>query len=436
MAFTSPFVRLNKFAPGFLVLLTLGMAGGPLTSVKAQTPAATAAPIALEPATQVKEEEHLGYFGDPYPIHLAPWLEPFLPQYISGTTPEVLQCQRPVQPGCFSATPVTVTPSAELQSTVTAAGIVCGDPLNRNIFQALDGSWQMAITLYVHPKGDAKANWTVVAHAHPNEPISLTPPTTWVADTVLVGSLAKQAFANYDGKYLEDNGRLYLIYSKRLLPIAADHDGVVAQAMTSPKELASSAPVTLLGPSDVNGGFNSEYFHTVPASGDMFKLIETGNITKINGKYVMAYSAGDYQQKDYKTGLALSDTLLPAEGAEYRRITMEDTAGVWGQPDHLEVRYLLQSQKPEWPNYVASQIIAPGVPAIVQEADGRWLLFLDGFLPSNATLSNNPAGNPFNIVATLRRPFYVPLNVQVPVNGSVAAATEQELASWITTKTE
>ena len=101
----------------------------------------------------------------------------------------------------------------------------------------------------------------------------------------------------------------------------------------------------------------------------------------------MAYSAGDYQQKDYKTGLAFSDTLLPAAGSEYRRLTLEDTTGIWGQPGHLEVRYLLQSQKTDWPNYIAAQVIAPGVPSIVQEPSGRWLLFFDGFLPSNATLS-------------------------------------------------
>lgn len=229
--------RNGRFNPQLLVLLPLALMWGSLPVLRAQNAATASAPIALEPATQVNEADHLGYFGDPYLIHLAPWLEPFLPQYISGTTPDILQCQCPVRPGCFSAAPVTVTPSAELVQTVEAAGNAFGDQINRNIYQTLDGSWQMAITLYVHSKGDVKKNWTVVAHAHPDRSASLTPPTTWVADTVLIGSLATKAFANYDGKYFEDNGRLYLLYSKRLLPVAADHDGVVAQELDSPRKL-------------------------------------------------------------------------------------------------------------------------------------------------------------------------------------------------------
>ena len=287
---------------------------------------------------------------------------------------------------------MTVTPRANLQTAVMAAGNVSTTKSTETSTRLLTGlgRWRSHCTC-THL--DPQANWTVVAHAHPDNAISLAPPTTWTADAVLIGPLAKQAFANCDAKYLEDNGRLHLIYSKRLLPISADHDGVVAQEMKSPKELADSAPVTLLGPSDVDGGSNSEYFHIVPAAGGLFKLIETGNITNINGKYVMAYSAGDYQQKDYKTGLAFSDTLLPVAGTEYRCITLEDTDGVWGQPNHLEVRYLLQLRKLNWPNYIASQVIAPGVPSVVQEPAGRWLLFFDGFLPSDAKLSDNPPGN-------------------------------------------
>ncbi|MGI4757241.1 MAG: hypothetical protein ACRYGF_10375 [Janthinobacterium lividum] len=156
-----------------------------------------------------------------------------------------------------------------------------------------------------------------MAHAHPAETVlTLQPPTAWIADNVLVGSLSKADFANYDGKYFEDDGKLYLLYSKRLESRPVAHDGIVAQRMLAP-DLADRT--LLLAPDTGLESLNSELFHTVPAPNDLFKLIETGNITRINGKYVMAYSAGDYQQKDYKTGLAYSDTLLPREGGQFRK---------------------------------------------------------------------------------------------------------------------
>ena len=383
----------------------------------------------IEPMTQVNVAQHIGYFGDPYPIHLAPWFTPALPQYFSGTTPDLLQCDRPIKPACFSATPLTLTESDALKSTVAAAGNEFGDVINHNVYQTLSGRWEMAVTLYVHPKGSNETKWTVIAHAHPADDFSLTPPASWVADKVLVGSLATFAYANYDGKYFEDEGKLYLIYSRRLITKPVEHDGIVAQELTSPAVLASSGPVTLLAPSNKNGGFTSEYFHTKPPAGDTFKLIETGNIIKIAGKYVMAYSAGDYQQLDYKTGVAFSDTLLPQPGQTYRKILEEDTAGVWGQPDHLEVGYLLQSQKAGWPNYVASQVIGPGVPSIVREPSGQYLLYFDGFLPGDTPPAQDK--NPLDYLPDHRRPFFLPLEVAVPSSGSVSAATDRDLASWI-----
>jgi hypothetical protein len=387
----------------------------------------------IQPMTQVNVAEHLGYFGDPYPIHVAQWLEPTLPQSFSGTTPDVLQCEKPISPGCFSSTALRLTAGDSLKSAVHAAGNVFGDEINHNIYQTLDGVWQMAVTLYVHPQGSSATHWTVVAHAHPADPsASLTPPTSWVADAILEGSLATFDYANYDGKYLEDNGSLYLLYSKRLMSTPMKHDGIVAQQMVSPTALAASDPVVLLEPDDANGGFNSEYFHTRPSPGDTFKLIETGNITMIAGKYVMTYSAGDYQQLDYKSGVAYSDTLLPQPGHTYRKILEADAAGVWGQPGHAEVHYLLQSQEPNWPNYVKDAVIAPGVASIVREPSGQYSLFFDAFLPGDTPQAPNTPANPLNIEPDHRRPFFVLLDVKVPPSGSVSAATDKELATWIT----
>jgi hypothetical protein len=398
----------------------------------AQSPEPAASTLPIRPMTQVNEAAHLGYFGDPYPIHPAPHLAPDTAQYFSGTTQELLTCQRPIRPGCFSSAPLTVAIPVELKTAAQQAGSAFYDKINDNVYQADDGEWQMAVTLYLHKVSDTKVHWTVIAHAHPQDAGSATPPTAWIVDTILVGSIATSDYANYDGKYFEDDGKLYLIYSKRLISKPVAHDGIVAQLMTAPAAVDATDPVVLLAPSTEDGGFNSEYFHTVPAPGDSFKLIETGNITKIADKYVMAYSAGDYQQRDYKTGLAFSDTFLPAPGHSYRRILQEDVNGVWGNPGHNEVVYLLQSQKPGWNNYVGSQVIAPGVPSIVHEAGGRYLLYFDGFLPTDAPCAPKSPKNPLNIDPKHRRPFFLPLRVRVPSEPDVDSVTDEELKSWIT----
>jgi hypothetical protein len=385
----------------------------------------------IHPMTQVNEGAHLGYFGDPYPIHLAAGTALERPQFFSGTTQQILTCHRPIKPGCFEASALNVTIAEDLKTSANQAGNSFFDKINDNIYQTADGDWQMAVTLYLHKNNDPKTHWTVIAHAHPSDGSSLSPPDTWIADTILVGSVSGFDYANYDGKYFEDDGKLYLIYSKRLISQPVAHDGIVAQEMSSPAILAQADPVVLLAPGNEDGGFNSEYFHTHPAQGDSFKLIETGNLTKIAGKYVMAYSAGDYQQLDYKTGVAFSDRLLPRPGESYRRILQVDSAGVWGVPSHSEVLYLLQSQKAAWPNYVAGQVIAPGVPSIVEEG-GRYLLYFDGFLPTDAPPAPHTPNNPFNLDPKHRRPFFVPLKVRVPMEQSVSNATDEELKDWVT----
>jgi hypothetical protein len=408
------------------------------TWLRAQAPVSpdsSASTIPLRPMTIVNEKEHLGYFGDPYPIHVAPQLAPFVPQYFSGTTDELMTCRRPIKPGCFETSPLTVTIADDLKASASDAGNEFFDQINRNIFQAASGKWNMAVTLYLRKKSASTTNlegtWTVIAHAHPVTQSLTAVPTKWVVDTILVGSVAEPSRANYDGKYFEDGRQLYLIYSRR--EEGTVHDGIVAQAMKSPKDLDSTDPVWLLVPDTSDGGFNSEYFHINWADGGPnadFKLIETGNITRIAGKYVMAYSTGDYQQLNYKTGIAYSDTFLPQPGDTYRRILQNDTDGVWGNAGHLEVRYLLQSQKEAWPNYAGGQVLAPGVPSVVEEPSGKYFLYFDGFLPGNAPPAKNAPRTSYD--PTYRRPFYVPLNVSVPVDGSVEAATDEELATWIT----
>jgi hypothetical protein len=422
----------------FILSLFFCLACGSPSLLRAQaslTQDSYASTIPLEPMTQVNEHAHTGYFGDPYPIHVVPQIAPFVPQYFSGTTAELMTCSRPIERGCFKTSPITVTIADDLKASASDAGNEFFDQINRNIYQSANGKWQMAITLYLRKKSapvtSLKGTWTVIAHAHPVTQFPTTAPAQWVVDTILVGSVTEPAKANYDGKYFEDRGQLYLIYSKR--EEGTVHDGIVAQAMKSPKDLDSTDPVWLLVPDTMNGGFNSEYFHINWADGGPnadFKLIETGNITRVAGKYVMAYSTGDYQQLNYKTGIAYSDTLLPKTGETYRRVLQRDADGVWGDAGNREVRYLLQSQKKEWPNYVGSQVFAPGVPSIVEEPSGKYFLFFDGFLPSDAPPAKNAPDTSYD--PTHRRPFYLPLKISVPANVRVEAATDEELATWIT----
>ncbi|WP_433893707.1 hypothetical protein [Streptomyces sp. CA-111067] len=319
----------------------------------------------------------------------------------------------------MSAGPALRKSAAKYGSRTTVAD-------NLNIYQLDSGAWQMAATMYVkNPKFDSAAPWTVVVHAHGLHAGGDGTPTSWVADSIVAGSFQHPEKANYDGKFFEDGGKLYLIYSK-LLSDSPHHDGIVAQAMTSPSKPANSAPSVLLGPETANGGYNSELFFGMGRSAK-FKLIETGNLTKVGGKYVMAYSTGAYNQSDYKTGLAWSDTLIPTKGSTYRRILMKDDKQVWaGKPGGYEVDYLLQAQTKEWPNYVGDKVLAPGVPSVV-ESDGKWYLYFAGYLPTDAP---KDSGGKYD--ASHRRPYVMPLTVNVPKGTSVHAASNEDLARWIT----
>ena len=113
---------------------------------------------------------------------------------------------------------------------------------------------------------------------------------------------------------------------------------------------------------------------------DGFRLVEVGNIIKVDGKYLMLYSVGSYKSPVYKIGVAWSGTFLPPHGATYRKVTMPDPKGVWGSRSEQEVDYLLQSRLPNWPNCAGDTVRAPGVGSLV-ECDGNWYLFFAGYGP-------------------------------------------------------
>ena len=406
-------------------LLLLPGCGGSSGTSSPPTPPPTPPPapgqIMIQPMTSVAPSTGASYFSDPYPIQTtAPSSASTVPTF-AGTTKELLNCPGNLQPNCFMATPNTVAPGA-LAQQATAVGSSINGFENLNVYQDSSGAWQMATTAFVTNPADP-SRWNIIVHAHPSS-VSSGIPTAWVADTILVGSLTQPAPADYDGKYFEDSGNLYLVYSARLSTQPSE-DGIVAQSMQSAMQPAASAPVPLLGPENANGGYNSELFNGLNQP-NTFKLMETGNITKVQGKYAMAYSTGAYDQPDYKAGIAWSDTFLPPSGSYYRRVQKTDVTGVWGQPNHAEVQYLLQAQESAWPNYVASQVLSPGVPSIVTDSSGKYYLFFAGYAPSDAPILSTGLYD-----GSHRRPFYINLQVDIPAGAAVATTPAQDLTSWI-----
>jgi hypothetical protein len=390
-------------------------------------PGTPASKLAIQPMTNVVPSAGTGYFSDPYPIQTAtPPSASAVPSF-SGTTRQTLTCSGALAPDCFTAAPNTIDAGGLAQQAAAAGTSIKGFE-NLNVYQDSSGAWQMAVTAQIAGPSTSpadKATWHVIMHARPASSAAGMP-TAWVADALLVGSLSTWAAGNYDGKYFEDSGTLYLVYSMNL---PDQSNGIAAQAMQSATQAASSAPVPLLGPETANGGYNSELFYGLNQP-KTYKQIETGNVSKVQGKYVIAYSAGGYDQSDYKAGVAWSDTFLPSSGAYYKRAQKIDTAGAWGQPNHAEVQYLLQSQVAQWPNYVAGQVLAPGVPSIVSDTAGHTVLYFAGYAPSDAPVTS--AGN---YIGSYRRPFYVGLQVRIPSGATVAATAPQDLAAWLTPAT-
>ncbi len=382
------------------------------------TPART---LAIQPMTTIGADG-VGYFSDPYPARLAPF-RGGRTQVFSGTTKAIMSCAYPVSARCFSWARAAID-AGTLRTKIAAAGASITNFQNLGLFQDDASRWHAVLAIGVNSPAHP-AYWTVLVHAHP--PMDAAPgavPLAWSADTVLSGSFSNPADGNYDGKYFEDEGRLYLLYVKNFAPRPALRNGIVIQPMLSPTRPAPERPTTLLMPDDGPGALDSEaYYHA------LVKLVEAPNLTKIAGKYALIYSTGAYWKADYKTGVAWSDTLMPALGGPggwYRKVLEPDVQGLWGQPGRPEIHYLLQSQHSRWPNFTGDQVIGPGVASSVQRPGGAWWLYFAGFDPADW-----PLMPPGAVQADHRRPFFVRLRVAVPPSQPVSAASDAELATWL-----
>ncbi|WP_157134763.1 hypothetical protein [Sphingomonas sp. PAMC 26605] len=411
---------------GALFLTALGSVSGGISmpswatgQAAAQQRTNTDKELAIEPMTSI-DGNGSGYFADPQPIHLASSERSV--QLLSGTTKAILACRYPTRPGCFSWKPITID-AGSLRPMIAAAGATVTNFQNLDLYQDDDGGWHAAVTIGVRSAAHPK-HWTVIAHAHPTSPaLPGSAPTTWSADVVLGGSFSKPVEGNYDAKYFEDNGRLYMLYVDAIATPPALRNAIFLQPMLSPTRLAPTRRFALLAPEDRANGreLASELYGNTQA-----RLVEAPYISRIGGKYALIYSSGAYLTTGYKAGIAWSDTLLPSAGGSYRKVFAADSGGIWGERGKREVRYLVQSARLLWPNFTGVQVIGPGVAAAVHGPDGAWLLYFNGFAPGDMPLGQNG-----RVAGNHRRPYYLRLDVNVPADRSVSSASDSELASWV-----
>lgn len=362
----------------------------------------------------------VGTFSDPYPVHLQPSLRDRVVVF-SGTTKAAMHCLYPLSVQCFAWTPLAID-SGTLGAEIVKAHTRFTNFQNLNVYQDDRGGLHAVLAIGVN-HGGTSPHWTVLVHAHPvDDDKTGGLPLHWSADTVLSGSFSKEVQGNYDGKYYEDSGRLYLLYVRNSVPAPALRNEIVLQRMLSPTQPAPEDPTVLLSPGDKYGPLDSEWYIDA-ANGS--KLVEAPYIIRIGGKYALIYSTGAYEWSDYKAGVAWSDTLLPSQGGRYRKVLQPDPTGIWGQPGE-EVHYLLQSQEQRWPNFTAAQVIGPGVASAVQDPGGIWWLYFAGY-DAASPATRVPGPN----TASLRRPYFVQLRDDVPRDRSVAEASDAELATWL-----
>jgi hypothetical protein len=350
-------------------------------------------------------------FPDPFPVQ--PWLQTGGYKYFYSTRSEIMYCQGLVTQNSFvKVRPIRINDGI-LKKYKRNNGISVGGYWSKSVYQDSLGNWHMAASPRIKKNG---RGWNVIVHLNPQKGAQWSPGApiqNWVVDKVLAGDPETSHPANYAGKYFKDsNGELYLIYVKRITD--TDMNGIFAQRMDSPIKVdQNDDPVKLLAP----GPYNSEYRNGTSG----LKLIETGNVMEIKGKYIIAYTVGAYNRDNYKIGLAWSDHLL----GPYKKMLKKDVHNIWrngaGKP---EVYYLLQAQKSNWPNYVKDQVEAPGVPSLDRDSDGKWYLFFAGYYPYAVKGSNG------NYNPSERHPFFVQLNVNIP-DKRVSSTSSYKLQNWI-----
>ncbi len=237
------------------------------------------------------------------------------------------------------------------------------------VHQHSDGSYHAYGTLHL-------GNFhTVIAYFEPNGETwqKGKPITKWKFKSIVVGDPARQDWKYYESKILEDTDKsIHLMYVAN----TGRDNFIFAQKLKSWSEIDRSTPRRLMLKPE---GYRSED-RNGPGS---MQLVEGGSIFKWKNKYILFYSVGDYLLNNYKLGMAFSDSLIPAQGQTYRTVKLADPKRVWAESGHRdEIGYLLQSEKPQWPNYSANLVVGPGLGSIVTIEDKPWLFF-HGYKPDD-----------------------------------------------------
>ncbi|MEM2423936.1 MAG: family 43 glycosylhydrolase [Candidatus Bathyarchaeia archaeon] len=234
------------------------------------------------------------------------------------------------------------------------------------VYRHVDGTYHGYATLHY---GDFK---TVIAHFAPQPGQIWTeenPITKWRLDKILIGDVDRGWFA-YDCNVLRDeNGDLYLIYNAGYPNETLGVDiHIKAWRMLDPSTLDPNfTPRPILSPE----GYRSE-----DRNPGYIQIVESVIIQKIQGKYVLLYSVGDFDDYNYKIGVAFSDSLIPPPGETYRKIIVPDPENVWGNVNKGgEILYLLQTENENWPNYVGEYMNGPGIGNIVKLDNQYFLIF-------------------------------------------------------------
>jgi len=241
------------------------------------------------------------------------------------------------------------------------------------VYKNTDGSFHGYATLHY---------WkfkTVVAHFVPSLSQKWTvkkPIVSWRFNKVLIGSINEGKFA-YDSNLVKnDKGELYLISN------AGNPEGPVGTdihikiyKMLNPENIDSTfEPRAILSPE----GFRSE--DRDPQRNH--QLLEGTAITRVQDKFVLIYSVGNFDNSNYKIGIAFSDQLIPPPGRTYQKVLIPDFKKIWGNENkENEVCYLLQTQLENWSNYCGHLMNGPGIGNILQLKDGRYFLIFHARRP-------------------------------------------------------
>ena len=192
------------------------------------------------------------------------------------------------------------------------------------------------------------------------------PITKWRFRSVVLGDPSRQDWSYYESKILQENdGSLHLMFVAN----TGRDNCIFAQKLKSWHEIDTSSPRRLM--------LNPEGYRSEDRNGPGgMQLVEGGSIFKWKDKYILFYSVGDYLLKNYKLGMAFSEYLIPPQGQTYRKVKLPDLKRMWGDSNHGdEIGYLLQSEKPQWPNYTGNFVVGPGLGSIVTIDKKLWLFF-------------------------------------------------------------